>query len=190
MQQGTAVPPALVQTIQAFHESLLRRQWQKQAVPTASSMGSICEIAVRVVNLHAAILAREIVDASVIGEQAASIEADLVRLRAGAPAAWAYTTEPSLDVRCFGGLKHVYPSLWVAEAWNSWRAVRVLAHQIIIRNDDCRSMPRASCETSSCQSVSIIRHMCRDLCMSVPSLLNTSSRCLSVLEFLTAWSTI
>ena len=139
-------------------------------------MGSICEIAVRVVNLQAAIRTREIVEPSLIRDKVLEIESDLRRLKASAPGAWRYTANTTLGMRfreCPGGIMHVYPSLWVAEAWNGWRAVRVLAHQILRRNEwRGGNLPF---DDSYSESASIIQETSIDMCASVSTLLNTPS---------------
>ncbi|KIX07330.1 uncharacterized protein Z518_01983 [Rhinocladiella mackenziei CBS 650.93] len=170
MQQHNAVPPALVQTTYDFQTSAIRQQWQHRRV---ASPGSICEISFRMVNLRAAFKNGEVTDPQVIRKTALEIDGDLEVWRAGVPPNWRYTTidAPGAGVdTCFDGKSHVYPTPWIADAWNNWRILRILVNQIIVQNEVRSSVPENAQKSIA---LSIIRQSSADICISTSSFIGT-----------------
>ena len=169
MQQQTAVPAGLVQTTFDFQNSAIRRQWQKRKV---ASPGSISEISFRTINLRAALRSGEINDYAEIREIALELDHDLESWRAGMPEGWKYTSLSLCDTETytdtlFAGRSHVYPNNWIADAWNSWRALRILVQQLILENEQSGTRPDT---TQISRSVSVIRELSVDICVSILSL--------------------
>lgn len=163
-QQGIAVPPALVQTAYEFDRSPLRPNWRYRNVV---SPGSMAEITFRLVNLQAAISSRQILEPQPIVEAALKIEEDLDTWRAGISSDWRYTivdAPPAAEDACYGRKVHVYSSLWVAEIWNNWRALRMLVNQLIVQYGTCSSATEGA---QGSKAVLNIREMSVDLCVSV-----------------------
>jgi hypothetical protein len=176
MQQHIAVPPALVQTTYNFQTSAIRQQWQHRNI---ASPGSICEISFRMVNLRAAFQNGEVTDPQVIREAALDIDSDLETWRAGVPLNWRYATIDATEApvgTCFDGKRHVYPSLWIAEVWNSWRTLRILVNQIIVQNELRSSVPGNAQKSIA---LSIIHQFSTELCISTTSFMDTPRRSLS-----------
>ena len=165
MQQHIAVPPALVRATYTFQTSIVRQQWQHRKI---ASRGSICEISFRVINLRAAFGNGEITDPQAIRRTALEIDTDLETWSAGAPPNWRYSAN-NVDT-CFGGKCHVYPNLWVAQAWNNWRSLRIVINQIIMQNEFRSSAPDNEQKSIS---LSIIRQFSTDLCISASNFAGT-----------------
>ena len=175
MRQRLLVPPAIVETTYDFHNSTVRQQWQRRNV---SSPGSICEISFRVVNLHAAVSSGEITDPQLICQKAFDIDSDLESWKVGLPPQWRYATAAASDETpgtYFDGQRHKYPSLWIADAWNNWRVLRIIVNQIIMQNGGPSSLLN---DIQRASVVSNIRHMSGELCTSAASFNGTPRRSL------------
>ena len=129
----------------------------------------MCEISFRVVNLHAAIQNGDLVDPNTIRKKAKTIDADLEAWACTAPTSWWYSTIEDAESPAsisFSVKRHVYPNLWVAEAWNNWRTLRILVSQIFVQNmlttDSVQYSQRSI-------ALSIIQICSLDLCISVAS---------------------
>lgn len=103
---------------------------------------------------------------------------DLEAWRAGLHPDWEYDTVAALgaDSGCYNGLCHIYPNLWVAEAWNNWRGLRLLVVQTLM--ETCID-PN---EMAGLQD--IVRQMSTDICVSVSSFTERPRK--SFLPFMTA----
>jgi hypothetical protein len=120
-------------------------------------------------------------DVDGVREAARAIEADLVSWREGAPRGWRFVTvqadESPLTAQDgetgLGGKRHVYPNLWIAEAWNNWRALRLVLNQIIARNEARAGAPD---EVSKAAAEEVVRGMSADLCVSVANFAGTPRR--------------
>jgi hypothetical protein len=112
-----------------------------------------------------------------VRDAARGIEADLVSWREGAPRGWRFTAvdddpDPAAP-GCgagFGGRRHAYPNLWIAEAWNNWRALRLVLNQIIARNEARAADPD---EPLKAAAEEVVREMSADLCVSVANFAGT-----------------
>ncbi|OAL23091.1 hypothetical protein AYO22_06584 [Fonsecaea multimorphosa] len=169
MQERVAVPNALVKATFSFQTGALRQNWQHANI---ASPGSITEICIRVANLCAALKGQDVTDPQAIRAIALEIDADLESWRAGLPPTWAYGTVDVPDAAndtAFNRKKHVYTNLWNAEAWNSWRAVRVLVNQLILENE-ARSIEPDNALMAL--ALSVIRELCVDICVSTYSILS------------------
>lgn len=173
MQKRVAVPRALVQTTYDFQSSLMRQLWQKSRVASPSSITEIC---FRVVNLRAALRQGEITDRKVLQKIAMDIDGDLESWTAGLPSSWRYSSihgPASVAEELLQGVRHVYPTLWVAEAWNNWRILRLLVQQMLL---EVSVDPH---EIASSQD--IVRRLCTDVCISVSNFIGSPSRSKSLL---------
>lgn len=164
------VPQALVQATRDFQDSTIRQQWQRSNV---ASRGSVCQISFRIVNLGAVFANREITDLDVICDMALEIDRDLEAWREGAPSGWAYTRIDASETNpgtFFDTHIHVYPSLWIAEAWNNWRALRIVVNKIIYQCEACSDAPRDARQSAA---LSIIQELSTDMCISISSFMGT-----------------
>ncbi|KAK5221307.1 hypothetical protein LTR99_006868 [Exophiala xenobiotica] len=159
VQQQVAVPKALVQATYYFQLGTVRQHWRKIDV---ASPASITEISFRVVNLRAALRTGAITDLEAIRTFAMDIDDDLETWRTGLAPSWRYSSTVTPEAHCgdcFNGLRHVYPTLWIAEAWNNWRMLRLLVNQMLMQN------PVDSSETTKKQND--IRQLSTDVCLTV-----------------------
>lgn len=167
MQQRIAVPPALVKTAYNFQASAIRQHWQRHNV---SSQASICEISFRIVNFVSAVKGGQATDPEAIRSIASEIDADLRAWRAALPPKWRYDTVGTPEAAigtCFDRKRHVYPSLWIAEAWNGWRVLRILINQILLQNGKCSNIPDGQ------KPFTLIRQLSTDICISASSFAGT-----------------
>lgn len=124
-------------------------------------------------NLHATISSSQLLDPQLVLEAALKIDDDLETWRAGVSSDWRYITVEApqhADPECYDGKTHVYPSLWVAEIWNSWRALRILVNQLVVQHGTCLN------ETEVVQGSRAVLNICEtsvDLCISVFSFTGT-----------------
>ncbi|KAK3937231.1 hypothetical protein QBC46DRAFT_461014 [Diplogelasinospora grovesii] len=176
-QQHIPVPPGLVRTTFIFQCSTMRQQWQQRRV---ASPGSTCEISFRIVNLQAALNSTH---SDFICTKAVEIDGDLEAWRDGVLRlpSWQYcATITSVDDGAgFDGKRHIYPNLWVAEAWNSWRTLRILVNQIIVRSTSSEDSGYSPVILS--RVIEVIRQLSTDLCISACALAGTS-RVISLIE--------
>jgi len=172
MQQNSGVPRALAQAARSFQTSSTRQRWRKSNIATPSS---IFEISFRIVNLRAAMLRGDAgLDRKAARETAMDIDRELQAWSAALPQEWNYQVEildGPLDGG-FGGIRHVYPSLWNAEVWNNWRLVRVLVSRILL-DTSTESHGEPSLEPSVASIVSRIRQYSEDICVSTNALIDT-----------------
>ena len=164
VQQHMFVPPGLVRTTYNFETSGIRKQWKQRNI---ASPASICTLSFRIVNLRAAFKTGEMTDQQLIRETALDIDRDLETWKAGVPRTWRYATieDPNTEPgTSFEGKRHVYPNLWIAEAWNNWRSLRILVNQIILQNE-----LRTDMSDIAERAVEMIRHFSAELCMSISS---------------------
>ncbi|KAH8680288.1 hypothetical protein BGZ61DRAFT_456511 [Ilyonectria robusta] len=169
-QQHMPVPQALVQATRDFQTSIIRQQWQRSNV---ASRGSVCQISFRIVNLGAVFANGEITDLDVIRDMALEIDRDLEAWREGAPSGWAYARIDASEAApgtFFDTHIHVYPSLWIAEAWNNWRALRIVVNKIIHQCEACSDAPRDARQSAP---LSIIQELSTDMCISISSFMGT-----------------
>lgn len=173
MQRHMAVPPALVQTSCDFYASTIRDRWRDRKV---ASPASICEISFRVVNLSAAFENGEITDPQAIRERAMEIDADLETWSAILPQSWRPTIIDAPESHpgiYFDGKRHIYHRRWTAEIWNSWRTLRIVLNQIILRNELISKEPDRK---QKFISRSIILQCSTDICLSASSFAGTPCR--------------
>ncbi|KAJ9640690.1 hypothetical protein H2204_003319 [Knufia peltigerae] len=164
MQKRVAVPRALVQTTCDFQGSLMRQLWQNSRVASPSSITEIC---FRVVNLRAALHRQEEGDdtkmnGKILLNMAVDIDNDLESWAAGLPDSWRYSVvhgPARVAEELLQGVRHVYPTLWIAEAWNNWRILRLLVSQMRLEI----SVDPQEIATSQ----NMARRLCTDVCISV-----------------------
>lgn len=107
---------------------------------------------------------------------ALEIDGDLKDWKAGVPPHWQYATidAPEADVGTyFGAKRHVYPNVWVAEAWNNWRTLRLSVNQILLANGPRLSLPDTAQNSAA---ISIIRQCSAELCIATASFTDSPSR--------------
>src|SRR4051812_4290533 len=175
------VPPVLLRATYEFHSSTIRQRWRQHRI---ASPASICEISFRLVNLRAAFKSGLSTDAEAIRETALELDGDLENWRVIAARDWSYSTNetPESDVGVsFDGKRHTYPSLWIAEAWNNWRTLRILVNQIIIHTEvRLGGLKRPQTYTS----ILLIRQLSSDICISTSSFTGTPRTFANILIFL------
>ncbi len=151
----------------------MRHYWRQINV---ASPASITEICFRVVNLRAALRTGAITDPGVIRTVAMDIDDDLETWRTGLTPSWRYASVVSPPGThcddCFNGLRHVYPSLWIAEAWNNWRILRLLVNQMLMQTGVDLS------ETTKKQKA--IRQLSSEVCLTVYNFTESSREFLRV----------
>jgi hypothetical protein len=179
-EQHAPIPPALVRATYDFEASPIRPRWRRRDV---ASPGSMSEISFRLVNLCARWETGEIPDPAVVRDVAREIDDDLEAWRQGVAPGWRYSVNAddgttavaatadgsSGGTTGFDGKRHVYPNLWVAEAWNSWRTLRIRVNQIIHQTDH-RHRDRARAD---------IRRLSTDLCISTSNFTGTPRKMFS-----------
>ena len=164
MYRGTEVPTALVQTTCDF--AFTRQQWQYRKI---ASPGSLCEISFQVVNLYASIRKTNSKGPKAFLERASNIDADLRAWAKGLPLSWRFIIfdTPSDDEQWPHGRRHLYTNLWIAEAWNSWRVLRILSNQVV------RQIEQHLDDSSTWGepiSTSVVRQCSIEICISTASL--------------------
>lgn len=185
MQRHIAVPQYLMQSWDTFYTSKTRKGWQHRNL---ASRNSICSISFRLVNLRAALRNGEITDVQIAIETAISIDEALVSWRETMPPEWEYTVVDSSD--SFGGCTHIYPNLWVAEAWKNWRIMRILVNQMIGENEASSNDPN---DGRISQTLSVVRQLSMEVCISCSNFMGTPSKFSSRWAFVSAkvvmWTT-
>lgn len=91
----------------------------------------------RIVDFYGAFYSGGMHDVQVVCDTASQIDADLTAWRQRLPSSWIFdtvSTTTEMDRPGLGARFHRHPSRWVAEAWNDWRVLRILIHQIILDN--------------------------------------------------------
>lgn len=162
MQHDVPVSPALLQITHMFDNSDLgRRRKERRPGP----MGTWC---FRLLQLRDAIRSNEVKDGQTICETATEIDCDLTAWSASLQT-YAIVDAPvgASDEEFFHGKRHVYSNLVIAQAWNNWRTLRIVANQMIIQSEACSGASGASHASPS--PLAIIREMSDDICTSAPS---------------------
>ena len=173
MEHFLPIPADVVLATCWFEDSAIRKSMEQKEI---ASRGSIAEISFRLVNLRAAVRSLEVSDSHLIMKAALDIENDLRIWEQGSPAAWRYSSMHDVnktDDRQFDHTCHLYPSVWIAEAWNNWRVMRIIANQLLWDhigiNDDERDDKRDAFK-------SVVEQMSRDICRSVHSFGDSPSK--------------
>lgn len=151
MQYDVAVPQALLQISHSFG---------------TSAMGDMC---FRLLNLRAAIKCGDITDPNAIREVAIKMDADLKTLQPS----WSYVTVDASDTPAgtyFEGKRHIYSNLLTAQAWNSWRTLRIMVNRIIHQNE-IRSVAPDSAHKST--ALSHIHQFSTEICISAPNFIGS-----------------
>lgn len=162
MQHDVPVSPALLQITHMFDTSDLgRRRKERRPGP----MGTWC---FRLLQLRDAIRSNDVKDGQTICETAAEIDRELTAWSASLP------TYATIDVpvgvsddEFFQGKRHVYNNLVIAQAWNNWRTMRIVANQMIVQSEACSGASGVSHASPS--PLAIIREMSDEICTSAPS---------------------
>ena len=147
-----------------------------------ASPGSICEISFRTINLRAAIKGKDITDPHTIQSIAIDIDNDLKCWQESLPSYWRYAIieiGETSDHIYFEKKQHVYSDLWVAEAWNNWRTLRILVNKIILKNGIDSGVIE---NVQELQSVSVVQQCSMELCISTSSFMDTPRTSLSLLR--------
>jgi hypothetical protein len=154
-----------------------------------ASPGSMCEISFRILNLCASIHSGAIGGTGEILTLAKDADADLRTWEEVLPASWRYSVvgiprsratgmftddEQSLEA-IFGEQQHIYPSIWIAEAWDSWRMLRIVVSQIILHHS---SVDLDAPSKTRSEAVDTIQRLSRDVCVSHTAFEGTSSKCI------------
>lgn len=152
-----------MKTVNSFQTSTLRNRWLRHSIASPSS---ICGIYFQLVNFRAAFENGDILDAHIIRDTAQKLDSKLETWRASVPSSWRYEIIDVTTPVGFNGKHHLYPSLWVAEVWNTWRALRISVNQILVQNELRFSEPDNIQNTIG---VDTIRQLSTDICISTLS---------------------
>lgn len=194
VEQQKPIPATLVKLTYDFTNGETREQLRQRK---GACPGSICEISFRLINLLAIISnennadSTSNVDLNGICSVALDIDNDLEDWKASVSSHWSYdvadrmsdvdTTDPLDDPE---ERRHLYPSHWVAEAWNNWRALRIATNQVIFKaiNDQCHNLSSSSGQRD--KSVSAVRlnaidnihRFSTEICIAAKDLVETPCR--------------
>lgn len=170
MQQRISVPVGLVRMSRQFRFSPVRQQWRNCNI---ASPHSIFTTSFRIINLAAALRRNEITDPQMVRETAVDLANELKSWTECLPLSWKFdmvdVPESSVHLH-FGCRHHRYPSLWIGEAWNNWRALRLIVSQLILRNEIQNNLHDTDLIADAS---SVIYEMSLDICISVPSFRGT-----------------
>ncbi|GAD98864.1 C6 finger domain protein, putative [Paecilomyces variotii No. 5] len=153
--------------------------------PDATYTDQLTDIVAKLCNLRADIASKSITKNSEIFSAACSIECELSAWVNSLPSTWAYSTTQDTreyhkvknewnDLYPYNGRYHVYGDLWMCNAWNNYRAARILVNEIILaRLRLMHSQPTAVSSSSEfgvqCANIrSTLRQLAADVCYSIP----------------------
>ncbi|KAF2113508.1 hypothetical protein BDV96DRAFT_688501 [Lophiotrema nucula] len=172
MQRNIRAPPALLPVIQSFKLSVLGTRRQAAQPPP---MADLC---FQLVEIQAAVKKGTITDLDTIRRAAFHLDKKLLSWRATLSKEWEYqivTVDGDVAVavgdgdgrscKYFEGKKHIYASPWRAHIWNNWRALRILANQIILRTAESPLLDDALLE--------LIHRLSSEICVSAPEFIGT-----------------
>ena len=166
------MPAALVDATFEFEATGSRLHWLRRNI---ASPGSIGEISFRIINLQAAWRDRNIDETKALRTKAMEINEDLIDWERGVSTSWRYqvveATDDLNDTKCFRKQRHIYPSLWIAKTWNSWRILRFLVGQMLRRaQGDLGTLEGQQSDATNHQ----VREMSTDICISLSAFGKTS----------------
>lgn len=153
--------------------------------PGAAYIDQLTETVAKLCNLRADIASKSISENSEIFSAACSIECELSAWVNSLPSTWAYTTnhvsQGNHKVKAdwnglypYNGRYHVYGDLWMCNAWNNYRAARILVNEIILTRLRLMHSKSTAVSLSSefevqCTNIrSTLRQLAADVCYSVP----------------------
>jgi hypothetical protein len=125
------------------------------------------EICLRVVNLRAAVKNNAITSPERILSSAFELDDDLDAWRDGLPAEWTFTavaTGAERESTNFHFETHTYMNNFVADAWNNWRALKILVSLIMLEHDESSAQLEP---TISAKFISTIQARSVDICNSM-----------------------
>lgn len=174
MQQDTPIPEALLRSSDDF-ENIRDRDRPE----------SIADVSFRLANLRAEIKSGKITDPKAIREAAIQVDKDLKARRTKLHPISRFYSVKAAGVPSeisYNGNCHVYSSDASANVWNNWRALRILANQIIYHYDedtrDTFENPQDDVDGTIPNpalhpAVSIIRELSTDICISATTMTNS-----------------
>jgi hypothetical protein len=112
------------------------------------------------------------------------LDTALVTWRETIPSDWEYTSRPNgtsaqddfnpETSEVYPGKVDVYPDIWIARAWNSYRTTRIFAQAVILRSvawlagSDTQNPRVISQIAAALQARQIVQQMVDEICASVP----------------------
>ena len=123
------------------------------------------------VSLRASVRGGELEDPVSILQMLCLIEGDLSDWLECLPAHWTFTTERTAgkSANIFGGQHHTYQNIWISRIWSHFRWTRLMVHEGI--QNKFSQLPNTGASDSlslQTQSLTILRQMATDICVSVP----------------------
>ena len=142
---------------------------------------SIADVSFRLTNLRAAIKTGKMTDPIAIREAAKKVDSDLKSRREKLHPIANFYAVKSANVPSeisYNGSCHVYSSDASANVWNNWRALRIIANQIVYHYDEASVDPLSvdssgEVALSDHPAVAVIREMSTDICISGTTLANS-----------------
>jgi hypothetical protein len=139
-------------------------------------LGSLGDMCFQLLDLRAAIKNGDMTTTA-IRETAIRMDTDLETWKAKLQPNWSYTTVYDCDDSIyFKGIHQIYDNPWIAQAWNTWRTLRILINQIIFQNE----IGSDELEVTEPTSISLIHRLSAEICISVPSFLGSPRKYASI----------
>jgi hypothetical protein len=139
---------------------------RKKMVP-----GPIAALCFRLLELRSATKAGEKRDLLAIRTAAIEIDDDLQTWKDTLPSPWKFSV---VDVcksssNFFEGKRHIYSDPVMARIWINWRALRIVANQLILQTEHDPHSPKS---TRGLSAVKNIREISADVCISAPEVMD------------------
>jgi hypothetical protein len=157
MQRDVGVAPTIIEFTKTMGS-----QFQK-----GSRLCPISELCLRYLELRSA-ARRNAMSLQDIRAAAVDIDSKLEVWKGDLETSLAYTVvdadKGTRGSSCWAGKRHVYPTIWSAQVWNSWRTLRILVNQLLLSTDLACEDAFSAVQISV--SVSVLRQLSTDLCIS------------------------
>jgi hypothetical protein len=132
---------------------------------------ALAHILFKFISLRASMKRAELDDPAAILQRLCLIEGDLLNWLEALPHYWTFTTKTSSEraATVFGGQLHTYRNIWISRTWSHFRWTRILVHETIQQQLAVLPVWSASDFPGlQLESVTILRQMATDICVSVP----------------------
>ena len=166
MTQDIAAPPGLLE-ISQYLEANSKSERYKKSRPT-----SISEICFRLLDLRARLKKGDIVEPKAIFQAAKQMDSDLEAWTALRSDSTYETVKVahSPPGTYFKGTRHIYTNPMAAQAWNSWRTLRILISRIIIQSTSDSVRPA---DGDRLKTIALMRSLSTDICVSVSNFIGS-----------------
>ena len=123
------------------------------------------------ISLRASIKKKELEEPVVILHELFLIESDLAKWLENLPSSWDFTRFDSFERSgtSFGGHLHCYRDIWISRIWSHYRWTRITVQESIQHHlAELPIQVALTFANRQFQSVTILRQMATDICVSVP----------------------